>query len=635
MLKSLVNLLLESKYQVIIGRKKLVVSSLYIDFNVSRSVFDIFWDRGGDTDLTLYDVKHGKKVDMRLWFGKLYDKNNWHHYSNHPNELPFDRFGDICNISELVEQNITDLFIIRFPGSDITQILTDLIDIKTCFKVYNITDIYNTISNKMFNRSIIEKLKTNMILYSDIILFHDDVFKLILQQNKTILNYVFCDDEGFNFKDTTNNVDPKLYKFITDLNPKKRSNFAHYLNRSSNLIGGASWDIRKGYKTYNSIKHIPRKLKEYQCVVRSCLEGYEPVYGQQIHSIWDEEFGWVSCKKCDQVSPKTILGTTFCACPRGTIPRNNFSNCYFICEYNTEVVNKSGSKCFHQWKKWLVEVSLLLTLIGLLLVIFVVLMFYKYRKTPIILSCNRKITVLQLTYHVMLFLEPLLLLLAPSKLLCGVHTVLVGHMITMLMSVIVARSQSRLYIFNHKGRLTTEDLLTLKAIEIFTMLIVNCLYAMLAVLLIATKDVIEGDVIDGLEIINAVCATVQTQGNIVFFIVLAVVCCIQACRTRNLPSVYTETTVILISMCFTSVFAGINLVSLFIKDLDKRHLCGVLFTYFVNFTLVIVIFGINVYWIVFRPDINSKKNFRLSVMRYVEKSSSLPEGTLSSSVIVK
>ena len=167
---------------------------------------------------------------------------------------------------------------------------------------------------------------------------------------------------------------------------------------------------------------------------------------------------------------KTILGNTFCACPRGTVPRNNFSQCYYICEDNTEVVNKSGSECFHQWKKWLVEVSLIFTLIGLLLVVFAVVVFYKYRSTPIVLSSNRKITVLQLTYHVMMFLEPLLLLLAPSKILCGVHTVLVGHMITMLMSVIAARSQSRLYIFNHKGKMTTEDLLTLKAIEIFTTL---------------------------------------------------------------------------------------------------------------------------------------------------------------------
>ena len=125
----------------------------------------------------------------------------------------------------------------------------------------------------------------------------------------------------------------------------------------------------------------------------------------------------------------------------------------------------------------------------------------------------------------MLFLEPLLLLLAPSKRLCNVHIALVGHMITMLMSVIVATSQSRLFIFNHEGKMTTEDLLTVKANEIFTMLIVNCLYVMLAFLLITIKDVIDGDVIEGLEIINnAVCATFHTHKEIHIFLLFLQLC---------------------------------------------------------------------------------------------------------------
>ena len=140
MLKSLVDLLLEPKYQAIVNRTRLSVYSLYNDFNVSRSVFDIFWGRGTRTDLYHQDVKHGLKVDMQLWYGKLYDRNNGHRYSNHPSELPFDRFGDACNISELAAQNITDLLIFHTKSMDITQLLSDLIDIKTCFKVYNISD---------------------------------------------------------------------------------------------------------------------------------------------------------------------------------------------------------------------------------------------------------------------------------------------------------------------------------------------------------------------------------------------------------------------------------------------------------------------------------------------------------------
>ena len=155
------------------------VSSLYNDFGVSGSVFDIFWGREGRTLLRQFHVKHGLRGHMSLVNGRLFTFfGSDECYSNYPSELPFDRFDDGCKISELVEHNITDLLIIRFPFLDITQILTDLIDIKTCFKVYNISESLE-MNNSVFNKSLFENLKTNMILYNDFIYPDDDVFKPI------------------------------------------------------------------------------------------------------------------------------------------------------------------------------------------------------------------------------------------------------------------------------------------------------------------------------------------------------------------------------------------------------------------------------------------------------------------------
>ena len=480
---------------------------------------------------------------------------------------------------------------------------------------------------------------TNLILYADKISLDNKVFKLIIQQNITLIQYNRCNKTWFNYQQkTVMNVTrqryAKLYTYVINSNTTNRNIFLYYVERVIRFyLFSNVYKIKKRRKTYFSLNHIPRKSSEYQCVVRSCPEGYEPSYGQRFLSKWDQEFNWSNCKKCDKVSKKVILGKTFCTCPKETIPRNNFSKCYYVCEDNTEVVNMFGSKCFHQWKEWLTGVSLCLTTIGIVLVIIVIATFYKYKKTPIAISFSRKITVLQLTYHILLFLEPLLLILGPSKALCSVHTFSFGHMVTILMSVIVARSQTRLYIFTRKGKMTSKDLLTLEAVEMFTMITINCLYVMLAALLFTSKDIVDGDLIEGLKITEAVCSVFHTQVQLCFFIVLAIVCCIQAYRTRSLPSVYKETTLIIAAMFITSVFVGIYLSSSFSKEEDKRHLFRVLFTYMVNFTLLIVIFGINVYWILFRTDINSKANFQGTIMRHIKRRSSIPEDPLNLATI--
>ena len=100
---------------------------------------------------------------------------------------------------------------------------------------------------------------------------------------------MYCNDKKDLLKNVAMNIEPKFNKFITDLNKTNRRNLLNYAQTAYRLQIISWLIISKGDKYY-SIKDIPRTLKEYQCAVPSCMDGYEPVYGQQKLS------KWVSCK---------------------------------------------------------------------------------------------------------------------------------------------------------------------------------------------------------------------------------------------------------------------------------------------------------------------------------------------------
>ncbi|XP_066928468.1 uncharacterized protein [Clytia hemisphaerica] len=332
----------------------------------------------------------------------------------------------------------------------------------------------------------------------------------------------------------------------------------------------------------------------------TCRAGQHLVHSLYKEPNWDRSRGW-NCQLCPESYYKTIGNNEPC----------------IKCGYPLKT-NQNHTQCFDPYRLKILRYTdpliIGLTIISgviFVFILFTALLFLVKRNTPIVLSSNRQMTILQLTMHLILTVVPLYLYIDEVKTdqKCVLRQLIIGMSFTVTISVNISKTQKLFMIVQRKIIMSRSEILLTKASEwviIIVMLLFN-ISIHLAKLFYYSFQV--STKYHDLKLIKEhYCSNERlTFLQIIFAGGLIVINGIQGMRGRKLPSQFRETNHVIYSS-FISLVLIVSMVGIFLsrKFQTDREIVVLIATVLLNSVHFLLLYCYKVYIILFKPHLNSR-----------------------------
>ena len=343
-------------------------------------------------------------------------------------------------------------------------------------------------------------------------------------------------------------------------------------------------------------------LPKSRCAEK-CIPGYYAIFHNSKKCCW-------KCIPCNERNIKTALGNQKCKiCPTHAIPNLNKTKCISI-EHIYISYNDENSIYIYVF-----------VIAGVSFTAIFIFIFVSYRKTPVVLSSQFHISLLQLISFFLLNASMVLFLAKPSKTLCTVRGCLYGFLLTLAISVTLVKTQRLLQVFQARRRLSQRNKLQTVSKEVGFMIFLLVIEAALlvGVYLIKPFDVVEENFTKYKKYVN--CNTKSLYYiQILYAVILALFCGVQAFRGRKLPQNYNETRFIAVAM-----FAAIVVLVISIPLHEsrpgepERAVIVTTITISTNCLIMIIMYGYKIWIILARPDQNCQKAFKMNILKSVKR----------------
>ena len=365
------------------------------------------------------------------------------------------------------------------------------------------------------------------------------------------------------------------------------------------------------YQDINILLKALSRYNEGTCEVCECLPGFQPSKEIFIKKGYINVLRW-RCQFCPNHHVKSNYGNNSCnTCYGITIPNKDRTNCFD--PYKEVFLRFTDSKS-------IVVLVLILPFTALNLISLCV--FYRYRLTPFIISSGVCASIIQLTTHLFIFIEILVLFFGKLNLIKCVSQVFVsGSLLTLILSTIFTETQKILFAFGTKVRLSKVDVVISKAVEIFVSVALMVTQAVLCIVCYTQN-------IPNVEVIlnrHDVTRTVKCRNNIyfraqfIYILTLAFLCSIQAFRARNLPKQFTGTTEIAYSMYVTVVIICIRFPIISSHRITDQNFVNAIFIALINIFQLCIRYTRTVYIVIFQQEKNTKQYIHNMIMSDISK----------------
>ena len=278
-------------------------------------------------------------------------------------------------------------------------------------------------------------------------------YQKISYQNDTVCNPNFPLK-----KNTTNNCSTaeitkyqKIhFEYIHTLISKQVEVFDH-LEKRKNFKHKAIFYQYHGNYSYevNSVKDLRVtkkifKLGDGEC--RECQSCKDQCQSTQIRIVESHAgFSRTISRGCSKCKPNSILSRTFgtCSkCPEPTISNHNQSVCY-----HPIIHEKIFIACY------------IINTLGLCICIFIGLVYYRRRETPVVRSSDFTLSMIQLILCAMLFVVlPVISSSHLSGVICTLRPCILSPLLVAIVSIVVCKAEKILIIFYTRRRLTQKNI---------------------------------------------------------------------------------------------------------------------------------------------------------------------------------
>ena len=364
-----------------------------------------------------------------------------------------------------------------------------------------------------------------------------------------------------------------------------------------------SWDDVKNDLWNNPT--LVRNQTDPRCEITKpvCGAGHYLHHGVYLQSPWIRNYGW-HCRLCDENSYKEDTGNTEC------------KPCHY--PYTT---NALKTTCYDPYTSFYLSLTdplsygiFVTSNLSLLLIISTMLIFVRYRDTPIVKQANRPMTALQLTSHLVLsILSIYLITVPPSTGQCFFTPIIAGLSLTTAVSINLAKTQKVYTIFRKKTH--RHSVGQKRLLGLLDWVVVSILLGIDACILIISYSDLNPEIqyryIES-DFTKVVTCNNDTHTIIQLFFVLLIILTngIQAIRARGLPSYFKETTHVIYSS-FISVVLLIAATGIYFaqKGLVTKDKILVLSIQTLNILNFLLVYSYKLYIIMFKPNKNTTAAF--------------------------
>lgn len=314
------------------------------------------------------------------------------------------------------------------------------------------------------------------------------------------------------------------------------------------------------------------------------------------------------CVKCQEDFFKDKVANTDCKpCSKGYISNSNRTGCVELDED------------FLKWDSVLSIVAFVASLLGFVLIVFVIVVFRKYSTTAVVKASNRELSMIHLICHALIFMLPLLYIGRPSDVICILRSYFFSILFTIIISIMFLKTDRIVRIFNSKRRLTQRSHLLSNQMQFVLTFIMVCIPVAgttIWILLQPPRVTTERFYSRGDKFV-VFCGTEAGVLHLIqlsFILLLALLCTYEAYQARRLPESFNEAKYI----CF-STFGFVLMWAGYIPGYmdtvgSTKQFMTCLFALLTNFTMVSLIYVPKLRIILFQPQRNRHEAFRKATL---------------------
>ena len=331
-----------------------------------------------------------------------------------------------------------------------------------------------------------------------------------------------------------------------------------------------------------------------------CLPGFERRNGSTA-CCW-------SCVLCQDNRVKRGFGTGKCeACPMGTYTNKDHSKCIVLRKVNFDFTSNFGIA------------FIVVTSFNACAILIVVIVFASFKKTPVVMSSQFALSIIQLFFLDLLNILVLLSLFKHNSENCVVFGILVPVIITMAILPTIFKTQRLNRIFRAKGILTRKRFHWEDIGVTFVLLFLQTILVGFYTTFNSLDKVVERIDYETKEISISCKFDTFVYVQLAYLILILFTCGFSAFKARELPDNYNESRVIAYSM-FTSCVILIFIVPLYASfTFEIRNRIVLFGLLLIDTNIIIFVYSYKVWIILFRSELNTVENFASSRLKYVNE----------------
>ncbi|XP_047143970.1 extracellular calcium-sensing receptor [Hydra vulgaris] len=348
-------------------------------------------------------------------------------------------------------------------------------------------------------------------------------------------------------------------------------------------------------------------------------------------------------KLVSSVSSLKLCCWTCLLCPDNSVTKSsNDQNCTVCDESIDEYPNEKKDDCIKRKRLyWNLSnsphlphqvLTLIFCSIGAILSAIFIFTFVIKKKTPIIRSSNYELSLIQLFFHFIMFILPLLTFPEETSIKCAVRIYLGSLLHVVVITIILVKVTRIVTVFNlvNHRKLSTKKTFYIRSKIILMLVFFPCLFIVL--IFVVHKSKYEVFLEDDKRVpLQKYCnAHSFWLFHLCYVLLLSTLCGYQTFKSKSLPWKFNETSKIAYSLFFSNItlcaLVGLNYSSL---DTNTRKFTSCILMSVSMFFLMIILFfsKIKVVWL--NPEKNSLSEFRKSSFKTVYSNESLRSASLN------
>ena len=353
------------------------------------------------------------------------------------------------------------------------------------------------------------------------------------------------------------------------------------------------------------------------CPKFDCPKGWVQIFGRKnkLFTTWNYSQGY-TCRECPKGTYKSNVGDGVCTdCPEFTVSTEDRSQC------NDPYIKQ------YLWFE-LISVKLFLTanVVCLLTCAFIMIVFFIYRRTPVVVASDYTLSQVHLVSFLLNFASlPFVYLGIPHPLLCSLKPVLISATSGVSLSIIVMKSHKMMQAYKAKVKITKKDRIKSVRMQVFTIIFFILLGQAInyvATVAVGSPEIVkkrhhfydeEGNVVYHNIIYCNTSAHLHVQ--IVYFLALQMIALVRAYQGRKLPRVLNDSMSIVYATFTVSVIYATMFPIYFFQNGalngTKVHWFCLLLS---NFCFLVMFYMNKINVILFHPDQNTKVYYRVKMM---------------------